>query len=363
MRKTILAAQCAVALGAISVGHVNAFEIKPQGKLHLDHAIHKEDVRDITDRGVVRRAELGVEGKFAKDFSFEFDYDFTDDGEVKDAYVEYGGWNIGDIRGGQFKVPYGFEEQTSSNDTMFIERSLPNGVFGHSRRTGVSFERKEDRYTFAVMGFGSAIDGDKGNGAAARMTFAPINTVDNVVHLGIAATTENPDEDVINLRSFPESRPTDFRFIRTGQRIDAVDRINRVGLEFAWKGGPFAAQAEWMGADVNRGAGNPDEKFDGWYVSGSWILTGESREYKDGRFRGIKPSRNTGAWELATRYSTVDLDNTGILGGRQENVTLGLNWYAKDYVRISANYIKVNSDRRGISDDPEIFLVRGQLAF
>ncbi len=361
MRKIILAAQCALILGGMWSAQANAFEITPKGKLQLDHAFHEEDVRDLTDRGIVRRAELGFEGKFNPDWSFELVYDFADDGEFKDAYIEYGGWKLGDIRAGQFKVPFGLERQTSSSDILFIERALPTEVFAPSRRLGVGFSREEKNYTFSVMGFDSSIDADESKGAGARLTFAPINSDNSVVHLCIAGVTEEIN-DTVRLRTYPESRPTDVRFVSTG-RLEEVDRVNTVGLELAWKSGPFSAQAEWMGANVDFSAGNSDESFNGWYVAGSWILTGETRKYKNGRFRAIDPSRNIGAWELAARYSTVDLDNTPIEGGRQRNATVGLNWYAKKFVRISANYIKVNSDRRGVSDNPDIFLVRGQLAF
>lgn len=362
MRKIVLAAQCAIILGSVCAAQVNAFEIKPKGELQLDHAFHDEDVRELMDRGIVRRAEFGFEANFNPDWSAEVVYDFTNGGEFNDAYIEYGGWKMSDIRAGQFKVPFGFERLTSSSDILFIERSLPTEVFAPSRRLGIGFSRDEKHYTFDAMGFDSSIDSDESKGAGARLTFAPINSDNNVVHLGIAAVTEEVD-DTVRLRTYPESRPTGFRFVRTGGSLDAVDRVNTVGLEFAWKSGPFSAQAEWMGANVNFNTENSDENFNGWYVAGSWVLTGETRPYKGGRFRGIDPSRNIGAWELAARYSTVDLDNSPIEGGRQRNATVGLNWYAKHFVRISANYIKVNSDRRGVSDNPDIFLVRGQFAF
>src|SRR5205814_6523241 len=91
----------------------------------------------------------------------------------------------------------------------------------------------------------------------------------------------------------------------------------------------------------------PDPKFDGWYVQGAWVLTGEQRLYDpaEGRFAAPKqnynfnPSAGTfGAFEIAARYSVLDLNyNRGsagvagpfgvVRGGEQKIRTLGGNWY------------------------------------
>lgn len=361
MRKLILAAQLSIVSVGISVGQASAIEIKPEVTLQADYATHEEDVRPLEDGGILRRAKFGLEGKINTNWSFEIEYDFSEDGEFDDAYVQYAGWKPGAIQAGQFKTPFGLERQSSSGDISFIERALPTDALAPSRRVGIGIGRAKKNYMFEVMGFGSSIEGDEGPGVGARFAYAPINTDSTLVHFGMATTSEEPDGEV-NIRSDPESSPTDFRFVKTG-KLDNVERINRMGLEFAWKSGPLSAQAEWMRADLERDAGNVDVNLEGWYVSGSWILTGGSRDYKGGRFRGVKANRNTGAWEVAARYSTVNLNDSDILGGQQRNTTLGLNWYAKDYVRLAANYIKVDSDRRGRSDDPSILLLSARFDF
>lgn len=367
MKKKILAAvSCAlIATGAFS-GQANAFVIEPKGRLHWDYASHEEDVRPLDDESMVRRARLGVEGQFNEHWEFEIAHEFTKDGEFeegefKDVYIEYSGWNFGTLTAGQFKVPFGFERQMSSNIHPFIERALPSDVFSQSRRVGLGYGTGSKYYTFALMGYGSSIDGDEGDGVAARYTYAPINDGDDLLHLGIAVASDKLNERP-NFRTYPESRPTDYRFVRTGN-VDGVDRVNQLGLEFAWQAGPFSTQAEWMQADVQRDSPAPDVTLDGWYLSGSWILTGETRGYKDGRFRDIDPANSSGAWEFNARYSEVNLNDQDVEGGRERNTTLGLNWYAQKYVRFMLNYILVDSDRRGMSDDPRILLFRAQLAF
>lgn len=356
MLRSGLLAVCAV----VAPPAAGAFELTPGARLHLDQAWHDADTEPLDDDFLVRRAAVGVDGKFNDDWSFEAGYDFADDGEFKDVYLQYEGWKAGAIAAGQFKVPFGLEELTSSNNTMFIERALPGDAFGMSRRLGIGFGKSGERYTFAAMGFDRTIDEDAGRGAGARVTLTPIDADGSLLHLGAAVTTERPQGEV-KFRARPESRPTDTRFVKTGG-LDDVSRVNQLGLELAWQRGPFTAQAEWMGAKAERRA-NPDASFDGWYVAASWMLSGEQRRYKNGAFKGLDAGGSYGAWELTARYSHVDLDDGPVRGGRESNVTLGVNWYGGEHWRIMANVVKVRSDRRGVGDDPAILLVRTQLTF
>lgn len=354
-------------LGIGSAGSAAAFDVKPEARLHLDYAHHNADAKPLDDGWAVRRATVGLKGKFNADWSFEAAYELSDDGHLrprdgkfKDVTLSYEGWNAVSITAGQFKVPFGLEELTSSNDISFIERALPVDAFGLSRRLGMGLDHQRANYTASAMVFGSVIEGDeRGRGAAVRLTAAPVHSAQSVVHLGIAAVTEKPDSKV-DFDASPESRVADTDLVNTGG-ISDVSRIHRIGLEGAWRNGPFSLQSEWMRAQVRRNAGHANANLDGWYVAGSWVLTGESRPYKKGRFKGIEPARAAGAWELSARYSRIDLDDGQVRGGRQHNTSVGLNYYLGKNLRVMLNYIQAHSQRRGINDDPRILLLRMQL--
>lgn len=376
VKQSLLFVMMALCLGATP--QAEAIEVNVGGRLHLDYAANHADVQPIDNHFLVRRAKLGIDGKFNEDWSFEVAYDFanvfdaTEDGIYKgdnkfrkgfdDIALQYDGWQFADLTFGQFKVPFGLEDLTSSNNISFIERALPSDAFGPARRLGIGLNRNRDHYTVAVMGFGKSFsDDDKGHGIAARLTYAPVNTPAHLLHFGVAGVIERPKGDV-KFSTRPESKASDIRLVNTGD-LDNLDRLDRLGLEAAWQSGPFSAQAEWMHAAIGRDAGRADIHLQGWYVMGSWVLTGESREYKNGRFKGVPASRPGGAWELTTRYSNVDLNDADVRGGTEKNFTLGLNYYVNKHLRFMANYIKVHSERKGQSDSPDILLVRMQLAF
>lgn len=359
---------CFGCIGPAMASDADAFQWEPKARLHMDYGANDPDVAPMPDGWFVRRAILGLEGQFDEDWLFEVGYGFASGGEIRsadgqfrDVALTYAGWSAGDVSVGQFKVPFGLEEAISSNDISFVERALPIDAFALSRRMGIGFSRGRAGYTFRAMVFGASISGrDRGRGAAARFTLAPVHTRDTVVHFGIAAATGKPHGEV-GFATAPESRVADVDLVHTGD-LAGVDRVNRLGLESAWRSGPYSVQAEWMQAAVERDHGRSDPDLDGWYVAGSWVLTGESRPYAGGRFKGIEPARPQGAWEVTLRYSRIDLDDGDVRGGRERNVTAGLNYYLGEHVRVMLNYIRVHSRRHGQTDDPNILLLRAQFA-
>ena len=120
--------------------------------------------------------------------------------------------------------------------------------------------------------------------------------------------------------------------------------------------------------------------FGGWYVEGSWIITGETKAYSSsainnevGGFNAPVASRpfsliggSWGAWELVARYSDTNLNwnpllgattNTlgtsnlaGVPGGDEKILALGVNWYLNRNVRlmIDDNIIKVKKGTAAI---------------
>ena len=354
-------------------------EFEVGGRLMVDTA-HYYNNHDLNSGSEIRRARLFMSGKVYEDWNFKLQTDFAgNEVSLKDAYLRYTGLDYADITVGNFKEPWSLEELTSSKYITFMERALPVEAFAPSRRLGVGGHSHSKGGLSWNAGYGifaDTVDADNGNdnegyGYAARLTVAPIAEKNRVVHLGGYGEWRAPTDDEVRYRSRPESHIANVRLVDTGT-IGNVDNTVKWGLEAAMVMGPFSLQGEYMSVD-NDVDGGSDPTFNGWYAYGSWFITGESRTYKasSGTFDRVKPKSivgkgGKGAWELGARYSSLDLNDSGINGGEEEDLTIGLNWYATPTVRFMANYIKVLDLKDPTTTDdsePDVFQLRAQIDF
>jgi phosphate-selective porin OprO/OprP len=92
-----------------------------------------------------------------------------------------------------------------------------------------------------------------------------------------------------------------------------------------------------------------------------WNVTGETWGYKAGTPSTSLPDNPAaGMWQLGLRYDTMDLDDAGVLGGKMDTITAGVNWYWRSNFKFMLNYVKAGSERGGVSDDPGILEARAQ---
>lgn len=332
---------------------------------------------DVEDGTEFRRARLAVEGEIYENYEFKAEYDFAGgDADFRDVYLGMKAVPIvGNVRVGQFKEPFSLEELTSDSHITFLERGLPN-VFAPQRSTGLQLTNTlaDERMTWAVGVFRDTDDygngsDDGGYNLTGRITGLPWYRDDGrkLLHLGASYSHQNVD-GVLRYRQRPEANLAGVRYVDTGAfPVDDVDLYN---AELALVYGPVSFQAEYMKADADSIIGG-EESFDGWYAFVSWFLTGEHRPYKKdaGVFDKIKPKRNFGfgegdgwgAWELALRYSTLDLDDKNVRGGEETNWTVGLNWYLNTNLKVMLNYVHADIDRFLYKGDIDVFQTRFQV--
>jgi phosphate-selective porin OprO and OprP len=260
--------------------------------------------------------------------------------------------------------------------------------------------------------------------AAARLTYAPILTEESLLHLGgwvryqrpNDATAANDDrvlqpgstlktEDNILGINLLGAQPLTCNASAATQLIgeNCVQNVVQYGAELVGSYGPLSVQAEYLGTHYDRDAtlirllqapGGTSINFSGYYVYASWYLTGESRPlaYRTypgtynfpGTFEQI-PINNPvsaggpGAWQALARLSEINLNSGGFLflqpvglpsniqGGRETDLTLGLNWYPDPGIRFMANWVDVlqlaapwnRPNLNGIH--PQLFEMRAQV--
>ncbi len=316
------------------------------------------------------------------DLEFKLQFDFAGgDADIKDAYLRFKNLPfVGNVTIGHFKEPFSLEELTSSKYITFMERALPN-VFAPGRNMGIMAQNHafKKRATWAVGLFRDVndyADGDADGGNAynltGRATWLPWyeDKGRKLVHLGVAYSLRHP-EDAVQIRQRPEAHFVSQYFTDTG--LFDAEWLNVFGGEFALVYGPFSIQGEYIGIAADAPvAGNPC--MNGFYMQTSYFLTGEHRVYdtKNGIFKRVKPKKNYsrkdggwGAWEVAARYSFLDLDDGSLADSARtmQNATIGLNWYLTPNVRLMWNYIRSYVDGNDVSSAADIFAMRAQVDF
>lgn len=323
------------------------------------------------DGNEFRRARLFFEGTIYERVEFKAQYDFAGgDADFKDVYIGIKKTPIGNLRIGHFKEPFSIEELTSSKYITFLERSLPN-VFSPSRNTGFMLhDQRGDRFTWAVGAFRETADTGIGSGngklnLTGRLTFLPIYEEKGrrLLHLGLSYSQKDLGDDAFRYRQRPEAHQSP-RLVDTGSfRADSAQILD---LEVAAVAGPLWAMAEYFQTEADSAAlGDPS--LDSYYVQAGFFLTGEHRVYKTsaGAFDRLKPKSNfgkdgKGAWEIAARFSTLDLTDKGLTGGELDDFSVALNWYLNPATRFMWNY--VSADRSGVGS-VDYILFRTQVDF
>ena len=325
----------------------DGWSFKPRGRLMFDAGFtNAPDSTGASDGfgNEVRRARLGASGDMPGGFGYKFEVDFAgNEISVADAILSYENGPI-EIAIGQHNNFQSLEELTSSLHTTFIERAAFTDAFGFERRLGASITyARGDVLAQAGVFTDNLEDTDsKNRGADARIVFMP-KAGDTQLHFGGSFHYNDLDDPAAQLRY--RQRPlvhfTSQRFIDT--RSMGADSETGYGLEAAAIAGRFHAAAEgyWQSVDMPGVADDPT--FFGGYVEAGVFLTDDTRGYKGGKFDRTKPSSpvgegGIGSVQFTLRYDHLDLNDAGIVGGRQAGYFAALVWKPTDYTALMLNY-------------------------
>ena len=352
---------------------------------------------DLSSGTNFRRAQLGIQGKLFGDWSYFFNTEFGGStgtetgGRVQSLYIQYDGLTPLAFRIGAYPPASGLEDNTSSADTIFLERAAPSDIVrnavGGDGRDAASILYATDTlygslsYTGGKVGDAGVVDEQQS--VLARLAASVYSDPDSrfVLSATGADMFRGPDSAAgpssaraLTLSVAPEltvdSQGT--KLITTGA-LD-VNRAKFWGVEGVGNWRNFYGQAGYFAYDIDQRVAphtmaKPDVNFSGWYAQATWVITGESRGYSttNAAFTAPKPSipfslsgGGWGAWELAGRYSDTDLNdlvgvaghsapNGGVRGGEQKIWSAGINWYPNAVLRFALDYQWIDIDRLGSS--------------
>ena len=198
-------------------------------------------------------------------------------------------------------------------------------------------------------------------------------------------------QQTISLADEPELRIAFDQLVDTGPISASSANVYGGGVGANWRN--YLMQGEFYQIAVNQSklphVPAPMLGFNGGYVEGSVVLTGEAHPYDIDRAAWGEPHPDhpfslaeggIGAWEIAARYSTVDLNSNvvpgvpqsvtgGIYGGKQQIGAVALDWYPNDWIRfmLQFQYVDVNkvnsAGRVQIGQKLETLALRAQAAW
>lgn len=349
------------------------FQLKIGGRVQLDTAFFDADealeaeAGSFDDGVKFRRAQLEIGGVLYENMRFVTEYNFAGSLGFRNVYMAFTEVpGLGTLRIGSQLEPMGLEGTTGNNYIPFMERSF-NYTFNPAYNTGIRalHHGLDQRMTWSAGVFkdtgatGDSVSNEE-FAVTARITGLPYRSEkgDRYVHVGGSFSHRGLSDSGYRARARPASMIAPY-VVDTGN-LEA-DTAGIFALESALTLGSLSLQGEWSRAAVDLAEGEAD--FDAWYVMASYFLTGEHRPYiaTSGAMGRVKPASNAigkaggkGAWELAARYDTIDLNDGAVEGGAVDAITVGVNWYLHPHSRIMFNYVLADVEDSGEVDIAQI---------
>ncbi len=360
------------------------YNIKLGGFLCLDAAHFQQDSGLDSEFGElpntggyeVRLAAFHMSGNLYENIDFKlFTGFYYNKANVIETYVTIKKLPIiGNFRIGKIREPMRIDALTSRKHITFLERSLPISFFPIFNEGAMVFNSFFNNRLHAQTSYfkGNTTVNDistNESSITSRVTGHIISEpeINNVWHVGISHRYRTDTEQVYKISSNPEAHLSPVKYLNTGT-IENVNHINYFGFETAYNYKNWRFQGEYLTSQINRNI-LEDIQLSSYYAQLSCFITGEYKRFnKNMYFYGkIKPHKNFslekkeyGAWEVALKYSTADLNDKDIQGGQENNITAAVNWYLNPGTRIMFNHIWADIEDYG---NASIFQMRFQVDF
>jgi phosphate-selective porin OprO/OprP len=345
-----------------------------RARFSADMTDSEAETRDSTETSAIDlgKRRIGVSGEIRNVFGFQIEAELTGTEPWRDVYGEFRQYAFARVRGGQFKIPFSLDENTSASNLDFLFRSLAATHLAPGRDRGVM---AHGRVLKKVVGYEAGVFDHDGRNArtnnvakvsggqtmAGRITIEPLRAVKDApgeLSLGVAITRSDVSEGIAGLRGQTVLNQNFFsssNYIVNGPR-------RRIGFEMLFRPGPASIKSEWIRVETERrGESVEDTNLSpligqGWYVSGTYVITGEKSAApmlpRKPLFRG-----GFGAVEVGARVESLEFKSGAsgevgsrgpradvILGNRDKVTTLGVNWYINRFLKIQANFITESLD-------------------
>ncbi len=361
--------------------------LRVRGMVQLDsHWFFDKDIEN--DTFLLRRARIGLEGKFGQTIDYHVSGEFAGStATFLDAYVTLNYSPEAQFKFGRFKTPVGLEQLQPDYAQLFVERSvvsqlLPNRDIGIQ----VGGELLAARMSYALGVFNGTVDGgnnttqtdsNDGKNLAARVTFQPwVKGKDSLLSgltFGLGGTYGLEDANGALATGFKTDGQQTFYSYRTAGASGTTTTVTSNGTvwrltpQVSYYRGPFCFIGEFVTSSSDIKAVNTTTatavvnstqavhlKNHAWQLQASYVLTGEETNY-----RGLIPAKDFdraagtwGAFEVVGRIASIQFDDQAFAGASAnfqivdpaksarsaDTFGIGLNWYLSKAARVVIDY-------------------------
>ena len=339
-------------------------------RLKLQADVSRSDLPltpDESQLGWARR-RIGVGGEVAGVIGFEMEGDFAGDPRWRDVFVNYQQFGAFQIQAGRFKLPFSLDQTTSITNIDFLYRSRAAELLAPGRDRGVMIHGRIARRIVTYEAGVFEHDGDNsrrpnthrvsgGRTIAARVSLRPFRSSKSMAKTLEGGFAMVNSEVQLGYPALEGETALGREFFEPDLWVLGPQR--RRGLEFRWRPGPFSVKSEYIQMTTDRrGQAADDGDLSpyvavGWYVAGTWAVTGERKAAGLDRPRRPITHGGPGAIEVAARFEGLgfgstahdDLPSTSaradvVLGNELRAVTLGVNWHPTRWVKCQFNLIR-----------------------
>ena len=321
----------------------------------------------------IARRRLGVEGEIKNIVEFQVERELATDDGWRDVYANYKQFDAVQVQGGKFKLPFSLDENTSATNLDFVYRSLAATHLAPGRDRGVMVHgrvaKRILRYELGLFERDGRNARTSDIGARLRRPdlcrpvrvepFRRSKSVMRDLEAGVAFTGSDVEEGFPGLRG---RTALDGAFFRPDYLVNG--RRRRVGVEAQWRPGPFSLKSEYIRVSDERRALSVEDTdlspltSNGWYVSGTWAVTGEKkaagldtpkqaalpRRLRRGRGGGACRAARLPQRRAPARPPSTSPRADVILGNGDHVTTFGVSWYLNRWLKVQGNVIRESID-------------------
>lgn len=360
------------------------YQLRLRGHLELDGRFFVDDETGTGDTFLVRRARPTLDGRLGERVGFRITPELAgDSSSLLDAWIDFDAGAGVQLRAGQFKAPVGLERLQSASALRFAERAFPTEL-APNRDIGLQLAGKAwgGKFQYAVAVTNGTVDGrntsNRNSDDELELNGRLFVTPGAGLGIGIAGSTGKKEGTGNNFLPRYRNPSQEGNLFQYATAAAADGRHERLSPQAYWYHGPFGVQAEYIVSRqrVALGPEREDLSHNAAQVTASWVLTGE-----DSTYEGVAAPRSPvdagglGAWEIALRYSQLDIDDDAFpifadpsrSAEQAEFYAIGVNVYLTRQLKAVLNYLHTSYDGGAAGgsdrDDEQAVIARLQLAF